>query len=136
MKLPYANSLTVIARRHLRDAQTGQPVEILVYLPVQDADTWVCRVEILRDGATSPVVDARGVDSFQALIIAIAATRNSLKDVARGLSWLGDAGELGLPLVVQDEGADFIGLVESLLETEYRRQIIFRKALHRNRAGK
>src|SRR5450631_1360228 len=106
------NASTVIARRLLRDTQTEQPVEVVVYQPVLDPANaqgiWVCRVEITRGGVSLGPVEARGVDSLQALIVGMAAIRYTLKTQLEKLAWLGDPGEIGLPLIIQEDDQDFV----------------------------
>ena len=134
------NLTPVIARRHLREANTEQLSEVLVYQPVEDPDSehgdWICRIEIVRGGILLPAAAGHGVDSLQALINGIDAARHGLKDCSRNLIWLGGLGEVGFPLMVQEEDPDFIALVESVLDTEYHRQVLFKKALHRAKEKK
>jgi hypothetical protein len=129
---------TIIARRILHDKDTEGQVEIIVHQPALDPDTtqgiWICRIEL--SGTSLAPVEARGVDSLQALIVGISAIRHTLKTLSKKLSWLGDSGETGLPLIIQDDDEDFIALVENVVEAEHRRAIIFRKALRRAKAPK
>jgi hypothetical protein len=130
----------VIARRQLREADTQKLIEILVYQPVEDPDSehgdWICRIEIVRGGTLLPPAAGHGVDSLQALINGIDGVRHALKDFSRNLIWLSGPGEVGFPLMVQEEDPDFIALVESVLDAEYSRQILFKKALRRAKEKK
>lgn len=120
----------VVAKRSLRDPSSGESVELAVYQPEPDPKSqygdWVCRVEVSR-GNEITLAEGHGVDSLQALVSGIAALRHTLKLDARHLVWLGSPGEIGVPLVIQEDDPDFIALIEHLWEAEHSRQILWRK---------
>lgn len=121
----------VIAKRMLRDSTTGQTVELIVHQPRPDEASahgdWICKVEI-REGTESTALEGFGVDSLQALISGICALRHWQKTAGRrSLTWHGPPGELGLPLIVQEDDQDFLALIELVIAAEHSRQLVFRK---------
>ncbi|HSG88182.1 MAG TPA: hypothetical protein VLA56_03160 [Pseudomonadales bacterium] len=69
----------VIARRTLRCQPPGEAerlVEVLVRAPVPDAGQWVC--EAALENLYRDVARARGVDSMQALQLALDTVRGTL----------------------------------------------------------
>lgn len=94
-------SSNAIARRTFTIGPEGRrQLEVLVYAPVDDGDDYRCDYEIVEDGKVAKTGYAIGVDSLQALILALQILSVSAvySDVAvkRDLYWLGDNDDLGL----------------------------------------
>ena len=123
-----------IAKRLLRDRATGGTVEIILHRPVQepnDNQDWSCTIEIRGEGR-SVAKQAFGVDALQALVSGLVALRHALRDEgARRLIWLGEPGDLGLPLIIEESDEDFLALIEGLITVEHSRQLVFRKKFSR-----
>lgn len=117
----------VVARRTLK-SRDGQQVEVVVHTPsreVSTPDEWACPVKIRAARQPDRVLlTGRGVDSFQALVMALVGLRKALKDEADGLVWLGEPGEIGVPLVVPDHDQMFLSVVDALVQTEYARRAL------------
>lgn len=79
-----ADSATPIAERALICRPAGEPermVRLCLFAPVEDGDGWLCEaalVNLFRDRAR-----ARGVDSLQALQLALGALHRALEGVIR-----------------------------------------------------
>lgn len=79
-----ADNTTPIAERALLCRPAGEPervVQLCLYAPVEDGDGWLCEAGLLnlyRDRAR-----ARGVDSLQALQLALGALHSALEDLIR-----------------------------------------------------
>lgn len=77
-----ADDTTPIAERTLLCRPAGEPerkVQLCLYAPVEDDDGWVCEAalaNLFRDRAR-----ARGVDSLQALQLALAVLHGALEDL-------------------------------------------------------
>jgi hypothetical protein len=84
------------------DARTREPVVARIYMPkkLEGPSAWSCRIEVL--GLESPFdADVTGVDSFQALYLAVRCLCMHLEPYEGGLRLLdGDAGDCGLPLIM------------------------------------
>jgi hypothetical protein len=77
-------------------------VEVTIGKPARtaDGDDWACPYFVSGLGMRR-VAFARGVDSVQALMLAIEATRIFLEQHMKRVSWpFGDEGDLGFPRVV------------------------------------
>ena len=79
-----ADNTTPIAERALLCRPAGEPervVQVCLYAPVEDGDGWLCEAALLnlyRDRAR-----ARGVDSLQALQLALGTLHAALEDLIR-----------------------------------------------------
>jgi len=79
-----AANTTPIAERALLCRPAGEPerlVQLCLYAPVEDGEGWLCEAALLnlfRDRAW-----ARGVDSLQALQLALSALHAALEEVIR-----------------------------------------------------
>lgn len=79
-----AENSTPIAERALLCRPAGEPerlVQLCLYAPVAEGDAWLCEAALLnlyRDRAR-----ARGVDSLQALQLALATLHATLEDLIR-----------------------------------------------------
>jgi hypothetical protein len=126
-----------IASRRLRDSRTGAEVELIVYRPQQESGAngdWFCPIEI-RGGANLTKHLCWGVDALQALISGLVFFRYSLKQAGlRQLVWLGQAGDVGLPLIIQ-ENEEFLALLEDVVNVEKRRLGFLLSRLSRPRRG-
>ena len=94
---------STIAERELTDVETDRSVKIRVERPEQVADDeWCCRFSV--EGAEPGSVDrAYGIDSLQALVLALEGVRLAVECRRDQLSWLGGpSGELGLSRRVPD----------------------------------
>jgi hypothetical protein len=120
----------IVASRTLREANSKETVEICLFQPCKDPSSehgdWMCRVEIRRHSGTESI-EAGGIDSLQALIMAISTARQALKTSMRSLIWLDKPGELGLPLMIQEEDPDFIALIELSIAAEHGRLLLAAK---------
>lgn len=122
----------VIARRTLVEEETGAELELQISRPelsTEYEDTWRCDVVAHRDGAVAFQYAAHGVDSLQALINALAVLRRSVASLGGGrgvrvFSWNSAPGAVGLPCLVQDEGPDFVEMIEHLVAAEMSRRLM------------
>ncbi|MGH7563122.1 MAG: DUF6968 family protein [Gemmatimonadota bacterium] len=90
---------STIAERELIDVESGKPVRIRVERPGQVADDeWCCRFSV--EGAAPGSLDrAYGIDSLQALVLALEGIRLAVEGKRDQLSFMdGPPGQLGLPL--------------------------------------
>jgi hypothetical protein len=78
----------------------------------------------------------RGIDSLQALFVALGGVRNALGERMKSLTWLGEPREIGFPKMIQDDDPDFLTLIDHLLEVEYSRQLLTAKRQQALRSGK
>lgn len=105
--------------------QDGKQLVLRIERPMRDPDAkhgeWTCRVLIRRHGGTEEFT-ASGEDSLQALIVAVASLRKVLREELPSLSWLGEQGLVGLPIVTQGYDREETEFTELLLETEARRR--------------
>ena len=97
-----AKASAVIASRRLTRTEAGaeHPVTIRVRHPVRTADAEaVCAFEIA--GLPEPYRHyTMGVDSMQALLLALSAITNTLREHRADLAWLGGAGDDGMPMAI------------------------------------
>ena len=113
----------IVATRTLK-RRDGKLVALRVHMPVREpGNDWVCTISE-RVGRQAPraIVNARGIDSVQALLVAFIALRKVLAKDDHKLTWLGEPGALGLPLVTLDDDPDFLNIIEALIESEYARR--------------
>lgn len=130
---PIEGSGLVVVRREFRRSEGG-PVEVLLYLPVQeegDPDVWVCRGEIVENGQPPKATHGHGVDGLQALLNGIKAVRHALQPL-RSLTWFDEVGELGLPLIIDDR-LETLEIFERLIELEYARMNVTWRAVDRSK---
>lgn len=116
--LPPDGGVHVVVRR-LRLIPSGKSVEIALEAPCRrSSGEWECAYHITGLGRTR-AGRGRGSDGLQALQSALLDVRRALEPFAARLTWLGEPGELGLPLPVPDYfGGAFRRRVEALVERE------------------
>ena len=119
-----------IARRKLA-RQDGSVVELVVNTPATDpesaGDDWVCEVDVIDAGRVT-THRGHGVDSLQALVGGLGALREAVKGLGiRDLSWLGQAGVAGVPMVIQETDEDYLTLLETIIAVEHLRGFMQRK---------
>ena len=89
-----------LVERHLigEDAKRGRfPIHIRIGRPYAESEDWRCPVAI--EGIWARLPDMAGVDSFQALFLALSMTRQALEDfVEKGgiLRWPGEEDPVSL----------------------------------------
>lgn len=95
-----ANAKAVpIATRQLRTASTpSRSVVVRLFAPQQEGNNWSCVFEIATDRTEQ--TRAFGVDSMQALQMAIEGIRVTLQSLPEPLVWLDELGFLGFPMSV------------------------------------
>jgi hypothetical protein len=105
--------------REFRLIPGGKPVAIGLDAPYRRTrGEWECTYHIIGLGRTR-AGRGRGSDGLQALQSALLDARRALEPFAARLTWLGEPGELGLPLPVPDYfGGEFRRRVEALVERE------------------
>lgn len=117
-----AMSPRIIATRIFRGSG-GNEVTATIYEPVTTPpDEWTCEIRI--SGAGDEIVDrARGVDSLQALIVALQGIRLHLDGIGEGLTWFGnEAGAFGIPHPIPDYyGVEVERGLEKLVNDEIKR---------------
>jgi uncharacterized protein DUF6968 len=127
-----AHASPVIASRHLTRNDEGKtrPVTIRVRRPVRTADVEVCAFEVT--GLLEPYRDyAYGVDSMQALLLAMSAITKALQPHRADLSWLGEAGWDGMPMAItfdDDLNAQLRADIEAAIRRHERRIARFNAA--------
>jgi len=126
----------VIATRILRRHASGARLEIRIHAPeLEDRDgrveTWRCKAEIRESGRAARPIVGHGVDSLQALITTLGGIWHALRAEQGEVSWLGQHGRIGLPLLVQDDDPDFVALVFHLIQAEHARAVLVAKRLER-----
>ncbi len=87
--------VVVVAERILINKITNAQVSVKLHQPLQENDDWSCAFSI--DGKIEKVV---GIDSMQALILALDVIRTQLNEYINELYWLDDLEFLGFPLFV------------------------------------
>lgn len=127
-----------IVSRILRDPSSGNKVELVLYRPQKEEGgngDWCCKLEIR--GVEPPLRDTCwGVDSLQALVTGMTALRYWIKKQRlTELVWLGQPGDLGLPLVVQ-ETEEFLAVIEGLVTVEHSRLVLHKSRLAKPRNSK
>jgi hypothetical protein len=128
----------IVAARVLLDSNQA-PVEICIYEPVRDKGDkngdWRCDFSTRRGASPEEIRHAWGVDSLQALIVAIQGLRYVLEPDAGGLSWLGQVGVMGIPLQIADENPHRTAIFRNLIDTEVRREALFWEFFTRSKSG-
>ena len=122
----------VVARRLLQ-APGRKTVEVIIHQPelvTKKPEEWSCIVDIRGSAEITEPIVGHGVDSLQSLLNALQAARSALRR-DRTLTWLGSPREIGFPLMVSEEDPDFVSLVESLLNAEFSRMILSKKAVQK-----
>lgn len=114
---------SVVAQRTLRRRADGKPFHVVLYAPVREhlsPEEWACSVGVRIARQPERVLSTgRGVDSLQALVMALVGLRKALQEEADGLVWLGEPGEIGVPLVVAEHDPTFLNVIDALVQTEY-----------------
>ena len=91
-----------VAERFFRNANSGAPVTARIYPPEKmgQSSEWLCKIEV--QGLEAPFERSIvGVDSFQALYLALRLLCVHLDKYAESLTFLdGTAGDCGLPLIM------------------------------------
>ncbi|MBK6518780.1 MAG: hypothetical protein IPG04_32725, partial [Polyangiaceae bacterium] len=103
-------------------------------MPVREpGNDWVCTISE-RVGRQAPraIVNARGIDSVQALLVAFIALRKVLAKDDHKLTWLGEPGALGLPLVTLDDDPEFF--VPFVMSQSVSTSLLVRRELRRARS--
>lgn len=84
-----------IAERPLVDTETGDTVFVRFFEPVKQDLDWVCTYQVKELEIEG---EGHGVDSLQALIIAIELARQALERCGRSLTWYDhEPGDIGIP---------------------------------------
>lgn len=119
-----------IASREL-DGPNGR-VLIRLGRPIERREAeWSCLVEVVAEGKQANTIEVTGADSLQALILGVGALRQLLAPDLASLSWLGQHGYTGVPLVLTDEEPGFLPLVEHLVHAEFARLLINKQYVHK-----
>lgn len=108
--------------RRLTEEGTGAEVVIALARPVQLASgDWSCAFTT-DQAAPECTKQAHGVDALQALLVAIEGLHMALAREGRRLTWLGEAGDTGVPrLSPLSFGLAFRQRVEQLIDQEIER---------------
>lgn len=126
----------VVAKRILFDANQT-PIEVCVYEPVRDETDpngdWRCEFSIKRGSVPEQLRHVWGVDSLQALVVAIKALRHALEPETADLSWLGQVGVTGIPLQIFDDSPQRTAMFRSLIDAEVHREALFWELMTRAR---
>lgn len=91
-----------IATRTLRQTSSTRIVQVQIGKPEQHKNKkeWACEFQIVGLGEDR-IRSARGVDSLQALILALEGIWHSLERSGRSLTWIGgEEGDHGVPRAV------------------------------------
>ncbi len=126
-------SPALAARRVFRCGPAGDQVTVTVSCPVVEAnvdpETWIAEIRVERTGQQPSLEQSagRGVDALQALVVALQKLRTLLAPAKYGLRWQGEAGDLGLPLVVTGNSAAEDELYAAVVLAEKQRQIVWRE---------
>jgi hypothetical protein len=119
-------SAVTIASRQLALLPSGRPVLVELDAPRRRrTGEWACAYRI-RGLGRARSAQAFGQDSLEALQLALVALRRELEPFGPRLTWTGEPGELGLPLLIPDFFGGEVrrrleGLVQRELEREGRR---------------
>ncbi len=125
----------IIARRELVDAHTHERIGVAVFEPERETtsefEEWRCDVEFSRENVVLSRYSGHGIDSLQSIVTAVAALRSKVAELGgregvQRFCWVSEQGELGLPVVVQDENPVFLDLIEHLLAAETCRELLGR----------
>lgn len=105
-----------IVERVLTRISKGRRVHVKIWAPARDGRDWRCRFQITGIGDDS-VRSIGGVDSVQALQLALHGVAHYLKPHRRSLKWLFDAGDLGFTAPIPSGyGEAFIERFERAME--------------------
>lgn len=113
----------VLASRELQGGDEGRTVTVALGFPERDPQgpDWMCPFHIT--GLDKTIASAGyGVDTLQALIVALERIRIELEGTGLTFSWLGIAGETGIPrLVPMAFGPEFAARISRHIDREVER---------------
>jgi hypothetical protein len=112
-----------IASRQLTLVPSGRPVLLELDAPRQRrTGEWACAYRI-RGLGRARAGQALGEDGMEAIQLALVAMRRELEPFGPRLTWTGEPGELGLPLLIPDFfGGEVRRRLEGLVQREIERE--------------
>src|SRR5262249_14992522 len=97
---------SIVASRTVICAESGAPVTIDIGRPVPHGNDWRCAVRIRGSGSADGTRYVYGVDSLQALMLALYGPRYFLERSGGTFLWLGAPYELGFPRFINGYDAE------------------------------
>jgi hypothetical protein len=112
-----------IASRQLTLVPSGRPVLVELDAPrPRRTGEWACAYRI-RGLGRARAGQALGEDGLEAIQLALVALRRELEPFGPRLTWTGEPGELGLPLLIPDFfGGEVRRRLEGLVQREIERE--------------